>query len=163
MKKVFILLIPTLAMVFLILILLKTNTCSIEGEVGIIQICNCKGYEIQIKNDLPFDGSRITICLGLIQPKNNMSKSNKDLSTPDLISRDYLANKISLEQRWLYVVYAIYDYEKLPKAYKSNVAWEGTPYLDEFYNLIENGTVCEFPKDVIAELKNSFPSDLGCK
>lgn len=48
------------------------------------------------------------------------------LSTPELIEVDYKAGKITADQRLLYLLYAVYDYDALPRPYQSEVAWYGT-------------------------------------
>jgi len=89
--------------------------------------------------------------------------SSPELPTPTLIDKDYRDSKITLEQKWLYMMYAFHDYEKLPSKYKSTVGWSGTMYLSEFDDLVVNGEVCNFSNEVIKELEIGFSRYLGCK
>lgn len=51
------------------------------------------------------------------------------LTTPDLIEADVANGVISEETGYLYLSYALFDYESLPEAYHSNVPWSGTSYI----------------------------------
>ncbi len=51
------------------------------------------------------------------------------LSTPELIEEDVANGNISTETGYLYLSYALFDYQNLPTEYESNVPWSGTLYL----------------------------------
>jgi hypothetical protein len=48
------------------------------------------------------------------------------LSTPELIDAALDRGEISRYQRLLYLDYAVYDYDLLPEAYRSQKRWDGT-------------------------------------
>ena len=51
--------------------------------------------------------------------------------TPSKIETDYQLSKITADQRLLYLLYAVYDYDALPAAYHSQVPWSGTLVVAE--------------------------------
>ncbi len=54
-------------------LVLKSNVCTVEhawernSNGGVVQTCKCKGKQLEVKNDLPVDGDRVTICVGIIE------------------------------------------------------------------------------------------------
>ncbi|MGH2554441.1 MAG: hypothetical protein ACRDHO_01825, partial [Actinomycetota bacterium] len=53
------------------------------------------------------------------------------LATPELIERAVEVGSIDRETGTLYLAYALFDYERLPAAYRSEVPWDGTlPLLE---------------------------------
>lgn len=47
-------------------------------------------------------------------------------STPQLIDQALASGEITLEQKTLYLAYAVYEYDSLPPRFRSNVGWSGT-------------------------------------
>lgn len=73
------------------------------------------------------------IALAVDEPKTATKTDNsvlatahRELSTPELIERDFDNSIITNEQRLLYLAYAVGDYESLPAEYQSNIPWDGT-------------------------------------
>lgn len=66
----------------------------------------------------------------------------KKLTTPELINLAVENGEIDKNTSYLYLSYAISDYNKLPDQYKSDIPWEGTPVilqLQEAYTEITDG------------------------
>lgn len=85
-----------------------------------------------------------------------------DLPTPELIEKAYEKREINLEQKWLYLVYAFYDYEKLPSKFKSNVGWHGTSYLEDIHDFIQTKGVCQFSQETIKKIETYLNQKLNC-
>lgn len=70
-------------------------------------------------------------CLGLIILFTTAyaQTTTQTLNTPALIEADVEADIIDQETGYLYLSYALFDYQSLPEAYHSDVPWSGTSYL----------------------------------
>lgn len=102
----------------------------------------------------------IVCCLTLTfyffnESENNHEKVSSDnYSTQGLIENDFKAGEISLEQKWLYIFYAIYGNDKLPRKYQSKVGWSPTMLFMEFNDLLESGEVCNFSTFAKSEIES---------
>ncbi len=86
-----------------------------------------------------------------------------DLSTPELIDAARQRGEITPGQRWLYLAYAIYDYEALPAAYRSKVRWDGTLYLRDLKQVVASPeSMCALEPEVQAELRRLLPGAAAC-
>lgn len=87
----------------------------------------------------------------------------RKLSTPQLIERAYDKGQISEEERLLYLAYAIYEYESLPKRFRSNVGWRGTSTLEELYKAANSPSVlCSMSPQVRSEFQRLFEPKITC-
>ena len=60
-----------------------------------------------------------------------VSAQQRALSTPQLIDQALANGEITVEQRDLYLAYAIYEYDSLPVRFRSDVGWSGTAIVAE--------------------------------
>jgi hypothetical protein len=85
------------------------------------------------------------------------------LSTPELIDAALQRGEISAEERILYLAYAIYEYESLPEAYRSNVPWRGTLVVEEINRATRSAeSLCAFPSSIQEELHRLIPNSAAC-
>jgi hypothetical protein len=86
-----------------------------------------------------------------------------ELSTPELIDAALQRGEITPSQRWLYLAYAVYEYESLPEAYHSNVRWDGTLYLRDLNRQVADPQAfCALEPEVQAELRRLLPASAPC-
>lgn len=85
------------------------------------------------------------------------------LSTPELIEQAYQDGRLTAEQRLLYLAYALYDAESLPKAYHSNVLWFGTAYVAEIEEALaarQSGRLPPFSAETAAAFAQLAPDEI---
>ncbi|MFN8443101.1 MAG: hypothetical protein U0175_20170 [Caldilineaceae bacterium] len=68
-------------------------------------------------------------------------QTNTKLSTPQLIDQAFQGGTISEEERMLYLAYALYEPQSLPKSLQSNVGWFGTRYVRELQHYLQTVNV----------------------
>jgi hypothetical protein len=91
------------------------------------------------------------------------SLPDKNLSTPELIDAAYQQKEITAGQRWLYLAYAIYDYQALPVEYRSQVRWDATLYLRDLKNATASPeSMCALEPEVQAELRRLLSGSASC-
>jgi hypothetical protein len=88
---------------------------------------------------------------------------SQKLSTPQLIERAYDKGRISEEERLLYLAYAIFEYESLPKRFRSNVGWRGTATVAELYQAANSPAVlCSMSPRVRSEFQRILKPKITC-
>jgi hypothetical protein len=92
-----------------------------------------------------------------------ISDPRRTLDTPSLIERAFNRGEITAEQKWLYLTYAIYEYESLPTRYWGKVPWEGTFTLVEVYGAVHSPSVfCNMSPYVQNEFRRLLRPDTIC-
>jgi len=92
-----------------------------------------------------------------------VTSPNRTISTPDLIQLAFERGEITAEYRLLYLAYAIYEPESLPKRFHSNVGWRGTLTNMELYEAINTPSVlCFMSPYVRSEFQRLFNPDTNC-
>jgi hypothetical protein len=72
-KIALLLLIPFIvSIIFIVRFGFRDNVCTKESFWGgVLQTCNCLGYEYEMYDNLYMDGERGTICIGVIKEVSN--------------------------------------------------------------------------------------------
>ena len=90
------------------------------------------------------------------------ANSNK-LSTLELIEEAFGNGEMTEGQRWLYLAYAIYEYESLPNEFKNQVGWEATAVLADLKDVVSDREIfCGFDPLVRSELKRLVAGAVSC-
>ena len=90
-------------------------------------------------------------------------QETRKLSTPDLIGKAYVEGEISEEERLLYLAYAMFEFESLPKRFHSNAPWSGTFIVEELYQAANSPSVlCSMSSDVRSEFQRLLKPKITC-
>ena len=90
-------------------------------------------------------------------------QETQKLSTPQLIERAYVKGRISEEERLLYLAYAFYEHESLPKRFRGHAPWEGTFILRELYEAANTPSVlCSMSPEVRSEFQRLLKPKITC-
>ncbi|MBE7468535.1 MAG: hypothetical protein HS114_05315 [Anaerolineales bacterium] len=87
--------------------------------------------------------------------------ADKKLSTPQLIEAALANGEIDQETAYLYLSYALGDYDSLPVQYHSNVPWDGTFTLARLQKAVKTMKVSPKRTKVIEILSGSCSSSSG--
>lgn len=88
-----------------------------------------------------------------------ITNPNRTLATPDLIQRAFDKGEITAEQKWLYLTYAVYEYESLPSRFRGNVPWEDISFLTDVYS---PSVLCSMSLDVQMEIRRLLSLNTEC-
>lgn len=90
-------------------------------------------------------------------------QETRKLSTPDLIGKAYIEGKISEEERLLYLAYAMFEYESLPKRFHGSAPWSGTFILAELYEAANSPSVlCSMSPSIRSEFQRLLHPKITC-
>jgi hypothetical protein len=88
----------------------------------------------------------------------NVEDVKNELPTPDLIEEAFEKSEISEGERFLYLTYALSEYDSLPRQFQSNAVWSGTSTALDIYEAVSDAEVmCGFELEIQNELRRLMP------
>ena len=84
-------------------------------------------------------------------------------TTPELIDAALTRGEITADQRLLYLAYAIYEYDSLPEAYRSQKRWDGSLILRELKKSASTpAVVCNMDQEARVEFQRLLKVSVEC-
>jgi hypothetical protein len=98
-----------------------------------------------------------------IEPEKTVPSIEANPATPELIDAALARGEISTGRRLLYLTYAVYEPDSLPKEFHSDVPWRGTMLVREIKQYAASReTFCTLDTDIQREIRRLIPESVSC-